>query len=95
MKINAIVVLSVVAVLLLLIFSRSGFAQSDPDYRKFTSAIHELVEVGRDVYELGFNDGIQCMILIQLKYKYGGEPVPALKDMADMCRLKWSVEDRE
>jgi len=85
-----------VIILLLLVLSGSAIGQADMDHRRFENAITDLAEAGRDVYELGFNDGIQCMILIQLKYKYGDEAEqPTLNDMADMCRVKWSVEDRE
>ena len=83
----------IISISLSLILSVLAFGQSDMNHRKFTNAITKLSEIGRDVYELGFNDGIQCMILIQLKHKYSdSQDTPTLKDMADECRVAWYVD---
>ena len=85
-------VTTIIMILLLSVFLRSVFSQADLDYERFTGAMTRLSEVGREVYELGFNDGVQCMVLIQLRYKYGDEEPPTLKEMGDICRAQWYVE---
>ena len=43
-------------------------------------SIPKMVKLGQEIYSEGFEDGLSCMALMFLKYKYG-EPIRLIKQI--------------
>lgn len=85
-------------VFIVIVFSTQAYGQAFLDYRQgeaYSSGMTKLIDSGREVYELGFNDGMECLSILILRYKYSDlAEQPPMSELINQCRLEWHVEKR-
>ena len=85
--------MKLLVILAMLLFSSTGLCQADLDHTNFVNDITKIIDNIRGIYETGFNDGLECLTMLHLKYKYGDyTEQPTSAEMVNECRSLWNVE---